>query len=252
MKNKIRVSQRETMILLISLLISASLTGLHLSSQSTLEKTENMETSTQTTLSELRTTTTTTTTTATSTTTVKPTITTTTTGFKPIIVSSTSKAITENTESVIETTAYKITECVTDIIETESSEAVVLTTEETPEPIIDEYTNSVGVSESEYILLCNCVAYEAGSEWISEYDKALVVEVIMNRVNSSSFPNDIYSVITQEGQFSGVWNYTNLGYYADNVSDSVKNAVDLYFNNPSQFNHGYMYFEGDGVMNYFS
>lgn len=251
MKNKIRVSQRETMILLISLLISASLTGLYLSSQNTLEKTENMETSTQTTLPELRTTTTTTTT-ATSTTTVKPTTATTTTGFKPVIVSSTSKAITENTESVIETTAYKITECATDIIETEVSEVVVLTTEETPEPIIDEYTNNVGVSESEYILLCNCVAYEAGSEWISEYDKALVVEVIMNRVNSSSFPNDIYSVITQEGQFSGVWNYANLGYYADNVSDSVKKAVDLYFNNPSQFNHGYMYFEGDGVMNYFS
>ena len=49
------------------------------------------------------------------------------------------------------------------------------------ETISDNY-----LTDYEYIMLCNTVAYEAGSDWIQTDEKAKVVEVIMNRVNSST------------------------------------------------------------------
>lgn len=114
----------------------------------------------------------------------------------------------------------------------------------------DSYTTS-SVSDSDFILLCNCVAHEAGSNWISTYNKALVVEVVMNRVYSSSYPDTVYGVITQKGQFSGCWNYADLGTYSSKVTQDVKDAVNMYFDNPSDFNHGYTGFWGDGKQNHF-
>jgi len=108
------------------------------------------------------------------------------------------------------------------------------------------------VSDSDYILLCNCVAHEAGSSWITTYNKALVVEVVMNRVNSSSYPNTIYGVITQKGQFSGSSSYADLGTYSSKVSQDVKDAVTYYFNYPEEFTQGYISFYGDGKQNHFS
>ena len=61
----------------------------------------------------------------------------------------------------------------------------------------------IPITDEEYIILCNAVANEAGSDWISVYDKARVVEVIMNRVHSSLFPNTIYGVLAQPFQFEG-------------------------------------------------
>lgn len=101
-------------------------------------------------------------------------------------------------------------------------------------------------------MLCNCVAYEYGANWVSDYEKGKVVEVIMNRVNSNRFPNTIYTVLTQPYQFSGVYNYINLGTYSNKVTDSVKRAVNLYFSDPGLYNQGYLFFEGDGTWNYFS
>lgn len=107
------------------------------------------------------------------------------------------------------------------------------------------------ITQSEYIMLCNVVGHEYGANWISEYDKALVVEVIMNRVKSPKFPNTIYGVLTQKNQFSGLGKYINLGKFSYQVTSSVKAAVNLYFADPSRFNHGYLYFTGDGKRNYF-
>lgn len=107
------------------------------------------------------------------------------------------------------------------------------------------------VSESDYILLCNAVAHEAGANSISTTEKAKVVEVIMNRVNSPNYPNTIYEVLTQKYQFSGSSSYVDLGTYSSKVTDMVKESVDLYFADPSVFNEGYLSFTGDGVRNYF-
>lgn len=113
-------------------------------------------------------------------------------------------------------------------------------------------TKPSGVTQSNYILLCNAVAHEAGSNWITMNEKALVVEVIMNRVASKNFPNTIYKVLAQKNQFSGASSYINLGKFSSQVTVGVKEAVTYYFNNKSSFKHGYLYFWGDGQHNHFS
>ncbi|MBQ9895626.1 MAG: cell wall hydrolase [Ruminococcus sp.] len=111
--------------------------------------------------------------------------------------------------------------------------------------------NALPISDSDFILLCNVVGHEAGSYWISEFEKACVVEVVMNRVKSPLYANSIYGVLTQPGQFSGCYSYVNLGKFSGYVTESVKNAVKLYFNDPSKFTQGYLSFYGDGRRNYF-
>ena len=111
--------------------------------------------------------------------------------------------------------------------------------------------NAITVTDREYCMLCNVVGHEYGANWVPESEKALVVEVIMNRVNSSAFPNSIYDVLMQRNQFAGLEYLVNLDGMSGYVTDSVKAAVDLYLSDPTQFNHGYLYFNGDGYRNYF-
>ena len=58
--------------------------------------------------------------------------------------------------------------------------------------------------ECEYLdMLALCVEAEAGNQ--DKLGKRLVCDVILNRVDSEHFPNDIRSVIYQPTQFSVVW-----------------------------------------------
>ncbi len=119
--------------------------------------------------------------------------------------------------------------------------------------VVDTYVSPVSyVSDSDFILLCNAVAHEAGSDWIDIYSKANVVEVIMNRVNSPLYPNTVYEVLSQPYQFEGSSSYVNMTSYSYEVTDSVIAAVNLYFNEPYSFMNGYFSFYGDGYQNYFS
>lgn len=115
----------------------------------------------------------------------------------------------------------------------------------------DETTYNNYLTDYEYIMLCNAVAYEAGSDWIPTAEKAKVAEVIINRANSSNFPNTIYDVLTQEGQFVGVWDYVTLTDYSYKVTEDVKSAVNMALDS-GYTNHGYLFFEGDGTQNYFT
>lgn len=122
------------------------------------------------------------------------------------------------------------------------------------EPVVEEESDNswvYSVSERDYILLCNAVGHEAGANEISVEEKAKVVEVIMNRVYSDIYPDDVYSVLTQQNQFTGASTYVDLGTFSPKVSDMVKEAVDLYFSDPSRFDHGYIGFWGDGHQNHF-
>jgi len=104
------------------------------------------------------------------------------------------------------------------------------------------------VTEYEYVLLCNLVGREYGANYVSEAEKAKVVEVVFNRRSSSSFPDTIYGVLTQRYQFSG---YVAQSTFTSKVTDSVKTAVTNYLNGCYP-NHGYLYFWGDGRWNHFS
>ena len=56
--------------------------------------------------------------------------------------------------------------------------------------------------QNELLLLAKCVEAEAGNQ--DYLGKRLVVDVILNRVDSEKFPNTIEAVIKQDSQFS-VW-----------------------------------------------
>ena len=113
------------------------------------------------------------------------------------------------------------------------------------------YFDDFTITTEDYILLCNCVAHEAGSDWYSDWEKAKVVEVIFNRMWSSAFPDTIYEVITQPNQFTGSAGYANLNGYSYEVTGLCCDGVDLYLSNPDLFNEGYLFFYGNNYVNYF-
>ena len=107
------------------------------------------------------------------------------------------------------------------------------------------------VTEEERIYLCNTVAQEYGSDWVSQYDKALVVATVMNRVRdggwTNGLPSTVYNVLTAPNQYDPGY---AVPYYRWNVTQSVIDAVDYYFMNQDSFPN-YHSFYGDGRFNYF-
>lgn len=87
-------------------------------------------------------------------------------------------------------------------------ETIAPTTVSEPESTIEETTTAavipeVTATEEEIELLALMMLAEAEGE--SEYGQRLVVDVILNRVDSDRHPNTIYDVVHQKGQFT-VWN----------------------------------------------
>lgn len=121
--------------------------------------------------------------------------------------------------------------------------------------LVEENSKSVGdapvgdyiPNESERVLLVNLTAREYGSDWVSTYDKAKVVATVMNRVEADEFPDTIYEVVSQPGQFDG---YLPSDSYTYQVTDDCIAAVDYYFDHPDEFGD-YKYFYGTGYENIF-
>lgn len=104
--------------------------------------------------------------------------------------------ITENTGEAKEGPSVVLWEKTT----LEESEAPSLSQESTEEYI--EETEEDPISEEDLELLAHLVYAEAGNQ--SEEGKRLVIDVVLNRVESDLFPNTIYDVIYQKNprQFS--------------------------------------------------
>lgn len=101
-----------------------------------------------------------------------------------------------------------------------------------------------GIDEYSYQLLAEIVEHEAGSDWISLYDKAHVAAATMNRVYDSRFPNTVYDVLVQPGQYTGYWPG------CITPRSTAYEAVDYYFAHPNEFDNSNSWF-GDGWANYF-
>lgn len=126
------------------------------------------------------------------------------------------------------TTQAKIPDAVIDNSETQNSEVFYL-------------------SDYERELLAEVVEYEAGADWLSCYEKACCVAVIMNRVNQGCWGgSDIYSVLTYPNQFSNFYP----GYCC--ARESAYEAVDYYFAHPDEFSSEITGWYGDGYQNYFT
>lgn len=206
---------------------------------------------------------------------------TTTTAAVETSVSTTTVTTTKVTTTTnITTTTTTAPATTTTVTETTTAEPVVTTVELETEPVIEEVEpeiieeiyieeievtadepapaeenagdGTLPVSDSDFILLCNVVGHEAGSDWIDTVSKATIVEVIMNRVSNPEYPDSVYGVLTEPGQFSGSSAYVNLNDYSWEVTENVKAAVRYYFEHPDQFTQGYLTFTGDGHTNYFN
>jgi spore germination cell wall hydrolase CwlJ-like protein len=166
----------------------------------------------------------------------------TTTTTKPIIKttetqSTTTATTTESTTTTkmpAEVTTAEVipaTEAVTDLIEVQ--------------PVIE---SALPISEQDRILIGNVISHEAGSAWISEYERVCIVAAIMNRVTDSRFPDTVDGVLHQSGQFFDVpycrVDYSGIGF------EPIDRAIDAYFN--GEYNCGNINsWSGDGSHNYF-
>ncbi len=112
------------------------------------------------------------------------------------------------------------------------------------EEIVNSSSITTCVTEYERTLLAEIVHHEAGSDWITQYNKAKVAAGVMNRVYDSRFPNDVYSVLTAPRQFENYWP----GCCIPNQADY--DAVDYYFAHQDEFNSDNSWY-GDGYQNHF-
>ena len=104
------------------------------------------------------------------------------------------------------------------IFSTEESESTeVETVEETPK---ESEINLRIISEEEFELLALVAMAEAEDE--SELGKRLVIDTVLNRVDSPYFPDTITDVIYQKHQFTSMW---NCRYKQTYVDDYVRNLV---------------------------
>lgn len=77
----------------------------------------------------------------------------------------------------------------------------VYSTNKTQKTNIDiKFCQMSTLKESELELIAKCVESEAGNQ--NDLGKRLVVDVILNRVDSERFPDDVESVISQKYHFT--------------------------------------------------
>lgn len=137
----------------------------------------------------------------------------------------------------------------------------VITPYQEPTPATTD--TAIAVTDYEYIILCNLVAGEYGSDSVSVYDKGAVVATVIHRLNegtrwTNGAPASIYNVIAAPYQYDGKY---LAGYYGSNVTESCKEAVTYALNNMSAYDYYcnpdgtsiYMInsFYGDGRYNWF-
>lgn len=113
----------------------------------------------------------------------------------------TTTAITSTTTTT--TTTTEVTTTFEEIVP-ETTEEPVYDVVEPTEEVIEEtevfYNNTYGISDEEYRMFVLTVYLESGNQ--SYECKQAVASVIMNRVYLDIFPNSVYEVLTQEGQFT--------------------------------------------------
>lgn len=111
-----------------------------------------------------------------------------------------------SSESSAPVIAEKATEIVTEskpekVVSTVSEEVTEAVTEKVTEPVAEvrSYT------DDDLFYLAAAVCREAGGA--TDEIQLLVANVVINRVNSSIYPNTIYEVLTQKSQYGTMWKY---------------------------------------------
>lgn len=105
----------------------------------------------------------------------------------------------------------------------------------------EEPDNSWKVTDDEYALLALVVEAEAGDQ--DFIGRRLVVDVILNRVASASFPNDIYGVIFQRNQFSTTFDGAFDRVRREGITQMTYEAIDMELQlNENRYNTEVLFF----------
>lgn len=115
-------------------------------------------------------------------------------------------------------------------------------------PIFDKYIASLTMEEvskpfewfipDEVYLLAHLIEAEAGDQDL--YGRRLVADVVLNRVDSSAWPNTIYDVIFQPYQFSVIFDGA-FDRVANRVTQTSLDAAIIEYFNP-RIDYGIIYF----------
>ncbi len=89
---------------------------------------------------------------------------------------------------------------------------------------ISNRVTKISFSENDINLIALITMAEAEGE--SEYGKRLVIDTILNRVDSAYFPDTVYGVIYQPGHFSSVWDgRADRCWVMDDISELVREEL---------------------------
>lgn len=171
---------------------------------------------------------------------------------------STSTTVLESTTTTVTSVAEaedEIVRLVASESETEASQAEVTESEtETYEDAVDEATAAessdswtiTSVSEQELIMLAKTVAQEAGD--CSYTQQACVIWTVLNRVDSSEWPNTVYDNLVKPNQFA----YYSWKEYRNDHYQVACDVVAAWENGGERLlGSDYQYFYGDGYRNHF-
>ena len=113
-----------------------------------------------------------------------------------------------------------IPESIVSVAETETSTETFISEEPSTETETTHTADVRIISNEEFELLALVTMAEAEDE--SELGKRLVIDTVLNRVDSPHFPNTITDVIYQKHQFISMWNGRYKKTYVD---DYIRNLV---------------------------
>ena len=106
---------------------------------------------------------------------------------------------------------------------TETTDVADESTEETTEPVVSTEPEKT-YTDDDLFYLAAAVCREAGGE--SEEIQLLVANVVINRVNSSIYPDTIYGVLTDYRQYGMMWKYgVSFPSWAD--QDTIDHCYDV-------------------------
>ena len=77
---------------------------------------------------------------------------------------------------------------------------------EVPTEVIVEVEKNTNYTYDELYCMAVVIYNEAGSNSCTDEMQELVGYVVLNRVNDPRYPNTIREVLTQKGQYEGIWN----------------------------------------------
>lgn len=140
----------------------------------------------------------------------------------------------KNTNCTIEAIPPKVN--TEGLVEFEMINATIKQSEEKKESDTASITNeaeenAATYTEDDLYWLSKAIAQELGSNWVPDWAQQWVASVVLNRVNHPSFPDTIYDVLHQPGQYCGFYatpteqNIANARYVLENGSVLPENVV---------------------------